>query len=150
MSAKEHKYASPRTHSLIRQVIYSGKVIIMFIFILFCFFNAVASQMISPLYFQLVKENPQAEVQFIKTVRLLPEFQAIFPEIRETFVTYEKDVYADERKRRQTIQELENLLEENAQARDVLYALSLLYEHDGNQTKANEYLQRAHQIDPIL
>lgn len=145
---KEEKIIAPKT--VTQQLIYSVKVVVMFIFILFCFFNGVASQIMPNLYFQLVKEDPQAEVAFFKTARLLPEFKALFPEIRQSFTQHEKEIYADERNTRTRIAELEELLKENPQSRDVLYALSLLHEQEGNTGKAAEYLQKAKALDPAV
>lgn len=148
MSKKEKKSVQHKTFS--QKLMSGGSLILVFIFILFCFFNGVASQLVPSLYFQLIKENSQAEIAFIKTARLLPEFKQLFPEIRQTFVRHEKEIYEEERTRKKAITNLEIIREQNPQSRDVLYALSQLYAQQGNIDKATQYLEQVHALDPLL
>ena len=147
---KEKTQTLDRPKSIPQQLWYASKVVVMFFFILFCFFNGVASQIMPSLYFRLIQGDARAEVEFIKTARLMPEFQKLFPEIRQTFVKHETEVYADERKRRLTITELEKILQENPQSRDALYALAILHKRNGNEEKAFEYYEKAKTLDPLL
>src|SRR3989344_3093589 len=70
-------------------------------------------------------------VNFMKRARTLTPFHALFPEIKSTFVAYEREVYKDDRERRIMISKLEGALTINPKSRDVLYSLYLLYDKSG-------------------
>ena len=61
-----------------------------------------------------------------------------------------QEVFAKDNKRKETIAKFESLLQKNPKSRDLLYNLYLLYQEDGNGTKAEEYLRRAKVIDPMI
>ncbi len=110
--------------------------------------NILFSQLISPLYFELLRNNDSAMTEFLKQSRTASYFQLLSPEIRTLFSVKEKEVYADENNRRALIEKLELLRQENPKSRDILYSLHLLYEKSGNEIKAEEYLRLAQEIDP--
>ena len=117
----------------------------------FFFFNLLSSQLISPLYFQLVKEDKNAVVSFlskIKNLSVFPLFLAINKNIYGN--SLEQEVFAEDNKRKETIAEFESLLQKNPKSRDILYNLYLLHNEDGNKIKAEEYLRRAKEIDPLI
>lgn len=124
-----------------------------FFFILTIFFliNFIFSQTVSPLFLGMVNYQRQAVVEYLKRIKLLPQFSDELKYYQRLFGMKTGDeVFKDERERKKEIAKLEQLLTKNDQARDVLYKLYLLYKADGNQTKAEEYLKMAKEIDPII
>lgn len=117
---------------------------------IFLFLNIFAVQQVTPLYEDVANGEISALIRFFGKAKSLAEFQTIFPEVKQTFGLYEENVYAEDRKRQESIAQLELILQKNPQARDVLYALSKLYEKEENKLKAAEYLARAKQIDPQI
>jgi tetratricopeptide (TPR) repeat protein len=89
-------------------------------------------------------------VHFMKQARMLRAFQVLFPEIRETFMAHEQEVYKDDHDRRIMITKLESALAINPKSRDVLYSLYLLYDKAGNEEKASIYYLQAKAIDPSI
>lgn len=89
-------------------------------------------------------------VHFMKQARTLRAFQNLFPEIRETFMAHEQEVYKDDHDRRIMITKLESALSINPKSRDVLYSLYLLYDKAGNEEKALTYYLQAKAIDPSI
>lgn len=120
----------------------------LFGFTLFLFVNIFAVQQVTPLYEDVANGEITALIRFFGKAKSLHEFEAIFPEVKQTFGLYEENVYAEDRKRQESITQLELLLQKNPQARDVLFALSKLYEKEDNAEKATIYLNLARQIDP--
>lgn len=146
---KEHhpKKTTQHIHKRLGQVIWMslGGILIVFLMI-----NIVASQMVNDLYLRFVQEDEAAEVAFFKIARDLPEFQEVMPYTAGTYRELSDEINQDNVTRLEQIKELEILLEQNPNARDVLYAISQLYEQSGETGKAAEYLKRAQEIDPSL
>jgi tetratricopeptide (TPR) repeat protein len=115
---------------------------------LFLAMNILFSQLVPQEYFQLWTEDKSSVIEFFKRARTLPAFQELFPENKNLFAQYEGDIYADERHTRDLIEKLEAALIVTPKSRDVLYSLSVLYEKNGDASKASEYLRRAREIDP--
>ncbi|OGK21455.1 hypothetical protein A2866_02055 [Candidatus Roizmanbacteria bacterium RIFCSPHIGHO2_01_FULL_39_8] len=113
--------------------------------------NILSSQLISPLYFQIIKEDRKSFIVFLEKIKdfsSFPYFLGMHKRIYGNRI--EQDVFAKEVKRKETIQNLELFLTRNPKSRDILYRLSLLYRDEGNQTKADEYLNKARVIDPVI
>lgn len=119
-------------------------------FTLFLFLNIFAVQQVTPLYEDVANGEITALIRFFGKAKSLHEFEAIFPEVKQTFSLYEENVYAEDRKRQESIAQLELLLQKNPQSRDVLYVLSKLYEREENAEKAGMYLQLARKVDPEI
>ncbi|OGK11714.1 hypothetical protein A2954_05340 [Candidatus Roizmanbacteria bacterium RIFCSPLOWO2_01_FULL_37_12] len=129
----------------------AGRVLFFILIFVYVLTNIFFSQNLSHLYFELVKEDRAAVVSFLNKLKKLP----IFPEyLRVNKKIYgdalEKEVFAENVKRKQTIAEAELLLEKNPKSRDILYNLYLLYKEDGDDIKAGEYLRRAKEVDPAI
>jgi len=129
----------------------AGRVLFFILIFVYVLTNIFFSQNLSHLYFELVKEDRAAVVNFLNKIKKLP----IFPEyLRVNKKIYgdalEKEVFAENVKRKQTIAEAELLLEKNPKSRDILYNLYLLYKEDGDDIKAGEYLRRAKEVDPAI
>lgn len=118
---------------------------------LFLLFNLISSQLISPLYFQLLKEDKNVAVAFLRKIKKLPAFTS-FLEINKNIYdnSFEQEVLSPDIKRNKLIEEYELLLQKNPKSRDLLYNLYLLYQEDGNEVKAEEYFQKAKEIDPMI
>ncbi len=126
------------------------------VLILYLALNIVASASISPVYFHLVNslqggsvKKYESVVEFLKSVRTTPVFTEELAFYRAQYGTRVQDaVYANDKKRRATIGILEQLLQKNPRSPQVLYRLSLLYTEDGNVKKAQDYLEKAKELDP--
>jgi len=117
----------------------------------YAFINIFFSQNISPLYFQVAKENRQAVVNFLSQIKNYPAFGSFLATNKNIYDdSLEQEVFAESIKRKQTIENYEELLEQNPKSRDILYNLYLLYHEENNELKAAEYLKRAREIDPAL
>lgn len=131
-----------------------GKALKLFIVLslmFFLFLNILSSQTVSPLYFNFIDEKKAAAVSFLIKIKQLREFSALFSEYKNIYgPSLENEVFAEDRKRREDIQRLESLLEKNPKSRDILYSLYVLYKEDNNDKKAQEYLKRAKDIDPMI
>ena len=118
---------------------------------LFLLFNLVASQLVSPLYFQLAKEDKNTVVAFLQKIKNLPVFPYFLDLNKKIYGdTIEQDALSQDKKRKETMAEFESLLQKNLKSRDLLYNLYLLYNEDGNKIKAEEYLKKAKEIDPTV
>jgi len=125
--------------------------ILVFLMLIFLSVNIFSSQDISPLYAGIIGGQKQAAIDYLRKIKLLPEFKSELENYKETFGTIiENEVFQVDRERKEKIGELEQLLTKNNQARDVLYGLYLLNKEDGNNNKAQDYLNRAREIDPML
>lgn len=123
----------------------------MSLLLVYLFVNILSSQLISPLYFQIAKEDRKSVIILLEKIKDFPSFP-YFLEIHKKIYgnRIEQDVFAEEVKRKETIQNLELLLTRNPKSRDILYRLSLLYRDEGNQTIADGYLNKAKVIDPVI
>lgn len=118
---------------------------------IFLFFNIFQSQNISPLYFQLVNENKKATIQFLKKIKTLPHFKSFLETAKNIYGnSIENDVFSDEKQKNLMIKNLEQILTINPKPRDVLYGLYLLNNDLGNKIRAEEYLRRAKEVDPMV
>ena len=112
--------------------------------------NIILSQQFPSLYYSVIYEEKPALVEFFKRGKMLNSFQTLFPEIKSVFSEHEVEIYQEDRSRRELISQLETLLEKNPKSRDILYSLYLLYDREGNESKALEYLKLAQAIDPSV
>jgi len=135
-----------------RHITYKVIQLIVVIFLLFfLFFNIVSSQIISPLYFQLINNDQKAVVTFLQKIKNLPDFQKYLEMNKNIYgSTIENSVFIRDKERREEISKLQTLLEKNPSSRDILYDLSILYKEDGNEIKAKEYMDKAKKIDPLI
>lgn len=126
-------------------------VLVLLILIIFLGFNIFFSQTISPLYLGMVAGQKSAVASYLKKIITLPEFKNELRNYKKIYGSdLEDKVFQEERERQKKIIQLEEILNKNNQARDVLYELYLLNKADGNDSKAGEYLNRARAIDPTI
>lgn len=115
----------------------------------FLFLNLINSQVISPIYFQMVNNNKKSTVTFLQKIKDLPEYQKILEMNNDIYGNTVKDeIFRQENKQKEVINNLEQKLIINPKARDVLYSLYQLYLAEGNKNKAADYLRRAKEVDP--
>lgn len=118
------------------------------VLLVFLIVNIAFSQLISPLYYRVIKEDKTSVISLLEKMKDFSSFPYFFGLNKQIYGNQiEQAVFAKEIKRKETIQNLELLLQRNPKSRDIVYQLSLLYNNDGNTTKANEYLKRAKEID---
>lgn len=129
----------------------AGKFTFYLIFLILIAGNIFSSQNISPLYFQLAKESRGSVVTFLSTIKNLSDFPALLEINKKIYGdSLENEVFAEKIKRKEKIMDFESSLQKNPDSRDTLYNLYLLYQDDGNETKAGEYLKKAKHIDPSI
>lgn len=134
-----------------KTVLTSVKFIFFSLLFFLLVFNLLLSQLVSPLYFYLMKENRRAAVIFLKKIKDLPQFNYFFA-INEKLwgSSLKNEIFAQEKKRKQQIDFLRSLLPKNQKARDVLFNLSTLYRQEKNYSKADQYLKKARGVDPDI
>ena len=64
--------------------------------------------------------------------------------------TIEKEIFQQENDKNLMINYLEQQLIINPKARDILYSLYKLYLVEGNNSRAENYLRRAREVDPAI
>jgi tetratricopeptide (TPR) repeat protein len=118
---------------------------------LFLTLNVFASQTVSSLFLQVVNNQYQSTVLFLKKIKTQDFFDQELKRFRAIFgKKIENDVFSEDRLRAEKIKKCELLLKKNPDARDVLYQLYLLYQEAGNTEKADEYYRRVKEVDPFL
>ncbi|OGK12595.1 hypothetical protein A3C98_00675 [Candidatus Roizmanbacteria bacterium RIFCSPHIGHO2_02_FULL_37_15] len=127
------------------------KILAIIFFFSFLVLNLTLSQYISPLYFQLMKEDKNAAIRFLSKIKNLPYFLPLLEVNKNIYDnSLEQEVFAEDIKRKKIISQFESLLQKNPKSRDILYNLYLLHNEDGNKIMAQEYLRRAKEIDPSI
>jgi tetratricopeptide (TPR) repeat protein len=127
-----------------------GQFIGMILLLILLSINIAGSQMVHPLYEGVVRGNKLALVTFFKIAKDLAAFQPLKPEMDKTYQTLANEIDKDNITRQEKINKLESVLSKSPKSRDILYALSVLYRDSGNPIKADEYLQKAREIDPSV
>ncbi|OGK19451.1 hypothetical protein A3G67_00625 [Candidatus Roizmanbacteria bacterium RIFCSPLOWO2_12_FULL_40_12] len=118
---------------------------------LFLVLNIALSQIISPLYVNLVRNEREYMVEFLTDIKPLPVFSpklSLYEDLYGEGV--EVAVFAEEQRRNNMINKLERILVINPSSRDTLYNLFLLYKQRDDLNTANVYFERAQNIDPAL
>jgi|SRR3990170_1524097 len=127
------------------------KILAIIFFFSFLVLNLTLSQYISPLYFQLMKEDKNAAIRFLSKIKNLPYFLPLLEVNKNIYDnSLEQEVFAEDIKRKKIISQFESSLQKNPKSRDILYNLYLLHNEDGNKIMAQEYLRRAKEIDPSI
>jgi len=125
-------------------------LLVSFIFTIL-FLNLISSQFISPIYFGLVNNDKIATISFLQKIKSLPEYQKNLEMNNNIYgKTVKEEIFRQENKRKELIKNLEQQLIINPKARDILYSLYQLYLSEGDKNRANDYLRRAREVDPLL
>lgn len=135
-------------HETMKQWLYKSFYLLMFFLLLV---NFLSSQIISPIYFQIVNNDKKAVISFLEKIKNFPEFQNILEMNKNIYgKTVEEETFRQENDKKLMINNLEQKLRINPKARDVLYSLYQLYLSEGNKKKAGEYLRLAREVDPSI
>ena len=140
--------------SKIKDIVKKSNIFGLFLFsliITILFLNLISSQYISTIYFQFINNDKNSTISFLQKIKNLPEYQNIL-EINNNIYgqTIKEEVFKQESRKKAMINNLEQQLTINPKARDVLYSLYQLYLSEGDKNKAEEYLRRAKEIDPVI
>ncbi len=130
------------------------KIIILFItgFILYMFvyYNIIASQKIHPLYYGVINENRSDVVELLREIRTSKLYNEVLVMQKGVYgEDIEGEVNKEVIERNQTISKLETALRINPKSPQILKNISLLYLENGDSEKANEFLIKAREIDPV-
>lgn len=150
MSGKKSKNKQRSNDSLMSWFSHVALAITYSLLFMFLIANILYSQIMPDEYFELLQGKDDAFISIIKRGKDTPYFGNLFPEVKNTIVSREADIFADTHKRQAQIDILKQTLALNPESRDVLYALYLLYKSEGQTNLANEYLDHARQIDPMI
>ena len=142
---------SLRVNNNISRIVKYFKFSFVILIFIFLFLNFVFSQIISPIYFQIIDHNKKATISFLQKIKDLPEYQKILEMNNNIYEnTIKEEISRQENKKKEMINNLEQKLLINPRARDVLYGLYQLYLAEGYKNRAGEYLRRAKEIDPAI
>jgi tetratricopeptide (TPR) repeat protein len=121
-----------------------------FVFI-FLIINIYFSQNISPLYQEIINNEKEAVISYLKKIKKQPFFKSELKKFTQIFnQPIAKEVFFEDEQRKIKIQKLKEALKKNPKSRDILISLAILYHEDGNERLAKEYFKKAKEIDPNL
>lgn len=113
--------------------------------------NLGASQIVSPLYFQMLSGEKESYISFLTAIKTLPEFDQKLILYKNLFGSdVEAKVFAQDNERDALIKKLERFIEKGPNQRDILYSLYLLYLDKGDLNRADVYLKKAKDVDPTI
>jgi len=121
-----------------------------FVFI-FLIINIYFSQNISSLYQEIINNEKEAVISYLKKIKKQPFFKSELKKFTQIFdQSIAKEVFFEDEQRKIKIQKLKEALKKNPKSRDILTNLAILYQEDGNDKLAQEYFNKAKEIDPNL
>ncbi|MFA5136048.1 MAG: hypothetical protein WC489_01500 [Patescibacteria group bacterium] len=136
------------TDRVLRKTVFYGLVLI-FLFVLVL--NILSSQKIPNLYFRFIEEKADVSVLYLQYIKKSSVFLTELSAQKNIFGSnIAEEVFQRDKERRENIAKLENMLQKNPEARDVLYHLSLLYSEEGRPDLANTYFDRVKNLDPLV
>jgi len=120
-----------------------------FVLLIILSYNIVLSQTVSSLYGKFVQDEKNSIGQVLNSIQPLPEFNKLYLIYKNKYgAKVENEVFAEEKKDRLFLSNLEKILEQNPQSRDINYNLSQILKKEGGGGAA--YLIRAREIDPEI
>jgi len=121
-----------------------------FVFI-FLIINIYLSQNISPLYQEIINNEKEAVISYLKKIKKQSFFKSELKKFTQIFdQSIAKEVFFEDEQRKIKIQKLKEALKKNPKSRDILTNLAILYHEDGNDKLAQEYFNKAKEVDPNL
>ena len=121
-----------------------------FVFI-FLIINIYFSQNISSLYQEIINNEKEAVISYLKKIKKQPFFKSELKKFTQIFnQSIAKEVFFEDEQRKIKIQKLKEALKKNPKSRDILTNLAILYHEDGNYKLAQEYFNKAKEVDPNL
>lgn len=123
--------------------------LIHFVLLIILSYNIVLSQTISSLYGKFVQDEKNSIGEVLSSIQPLPEFNKLYLIYKNKYgLKVESEVFAEEKKDRLFQSDLEKILEQNPQSRDVNYNLSQILKKEGEN--GTTYLIRAREVDPEI
>jgi tetratricopeptide (TPR) repeat protein len=121
-----------------------------FVFI-FLIINIYFSQNISSLYQEIINNEKEAVISYLKKIKKQPFFKSELKKFTQIFnQSIAKEVFFEDEQRKIKIKKLKEALKKNPKSRDILTNLAILYQEDGNDKLAQEYFNKAKEVDPNL
>ena len=121
-----------------------------FVFI-FLIINIYFSQNISLLYQKILNNEKEAVISYLKKIKKQPFFKSELKKFTQIFdQSIAKEVFFENEQRKIKIQKLKEALKKNPKSRDILTNLAIIYQEDGNDKLAQEYFNKAKEVDPNL
>jgi len=100
-----------------------------FLLSIFLAVNIYSSQVIPPLYLKLINNDKKATIEYLKKIKTLPQFKTELKKLTTIFgKQIAEEVFFEDTQRKIKIKKLEAVLQKIPKSRDVLYALSKLYQ----------------------
>lgn len=143
---KHKKKQDPFIQALVNtSIILASTVLVMFIVV-----NIMASQLFPSLFERIISGEENAIISFYAISRDNGLNYKVFNSVENEETMYADDLSSAHRNRQELIVYYESLLQSNPYARDVLYALSILYNQEENIPQADYYMNQARMIDPTI
>ena len=121
-----------------------------FVFI-FLIINIYFSQNISSLYQEIINNEKEAVISYLKKIKKQPFFKSELKKFNQIFnQSIAREVFFEDEQRKIKIKKLKEALKKNPKSRDILTNLAILYQEDGNDKLAQEYFNKAKEVDPNL
>jgi hypothetical protein len=141
---KHHKKPDPFIRAIVNMsIILASTTLTMFVIV-----NMMASQMVPSLFERIAHGEENAIISFYAISRGNGLRYEMFDHVATDEAMYADDLSSAHRNRQELIVYYESLLQSNPNARDVLYALSILYNQEENTAQADYYMSQARMIDP--
>lgn len=122
------------------------------LFFIYVLINVYAGQSFDPLFFKLTAGQNQTDaLMFLTKIKNTKDFSTQLAVLTRVYgPALAAGLEAKKEVRRGQIARLENLLQKNSRARDVLVKLAILYYQDNQPSRAKNYYQQAKTIDPEI
>jgi len=90
-------------------------------------------------------------ISYLKKIKKQPFFKSELKKFTQIFnQSIAKEVFFEDEQRKIKIKKLKEALKKNPKSRDILTNLAILYQEDGNDKLAQEYFNKAKEVDPNL
>ena len=145
-TTKHKKKPDPFMRAIMSTTIILGSTFL----VMYVVINGLASQLVPSIFTRIVEGEKNAIISFYTIARDNEIDHDLFNFVSTDRAQYADELSSDHKNRKEFISYYESLLQINPYARDVLYALSVLYEQEENASQAQAYLQRARALDPSM
>jgi len=143
-SKKHSKKQDPFLQAIFNtSIIVGSTALVMYVVV-----NIMASQLFPPLFEQIIDGKKNAMRTFYAIARRNNLKYELFDYVSTDEAQYVNDLYSKHRNRQELISYYESVLQSNPYARDVLYALAILYQQEKNTARSEYYMRQARMIDP--
>jgi len=127
------------------------KIFLFYFVFIFLIINIYFSQNISFLYQEIINNEKEAVISYLKKIKKQPFFKSELKKFTQIFnQSIAKEVFFEDEQRKIKIQKLKEALKKNPKSRDILTNLAIIYQEDGNDKLAQEYFNKAKEVDPNL